>query len=271
MVTGGILRVGTGPVKVGHPAPTGFLAIGRAIGGTRAESEQILPGLRSEEVVSRVLQREIVERGLGPGSRLPTERELAEVTGLGRTVVRRALGLMEADGRLIRQVGRGTYLALDPASRIDATADFEASPIEIMTVRALFEPQLMPLAVMSATSADFAEMARCLQGGRTATDYLAWEAWDRALHGSLATATHNRFLIRIGAMIASARTQPSWGGLKYRNSTEERRELYRGDHRAIVTALVERDPVEAQTAMRHHLQRVRSHLLGDDQAIPFVG
>ncbi|EQD31462.1 GntR family transcriptional regulator, partial [mine drainage metagenome] len=52
---------------------------------------------------------------------------------------------------------------------------------------------------------------RCLDGGDTATDYLAWEAWDTALHRSLVMATHNGFLIRIGEMIAAARSQPVWG------------------------------------------------------------
>ena len=229
-------------------------------------------GLGAEGSVSEVVGRVISEQRLGPGARLPTERELAEMAGVGRTAVRRALGYMEAEGRVVRHVGRGTFVA--PAASPAPTAardDFETSPIEIMTVRALFEPGLMPLAVMSATSADFAEMERCLRGGDTAADYLEWEAWDTALHRSLVTATHNGFLIRIGEMIAAGRTQPVWGGLKYRSSTEERRELYRRDHRGIVNALIERDAASAQLAMRSHLHRVRAHVLGGDHAIQFAG
>ena len=211
------------------------------------------------------VEREIVESRLGPGGRLPTERQLALTAGVSRAAVRRALGLMEAQGRLVRQVGRGTYLAPgEEGSLLFPTQPFVTSPIEIMMVRGLFEPQLMGLVVMSATSADFSEMERCLRGGATASDYLSWEAWDKALHGSLAAATHNHFLIRIGEMIASARTQPGWGGLKLRNSTEERREIYRADHHAIVKSLVERDPAAAQQAMQLHLRRVRVHLLGDN-------
>ena len=178
---------------------------------------------------------------------------------------------MEAEGRLVRQVGRGTYLA--PVVDRDGPSqgqEFVTSPIEIMMVRALFKPQLMALAVMSATSADFAEMERCLRGGATASDYLEWEAWDKALHGSLVAATHNRFLIRIGGMIAAARTEPGSGGLKSRNFTEERREVYLADHRDIVQALVERDPSGAQGAMQLHLQRVRSHLLGENHHTQFA-
>ncbi|MHB8395194.1 MAG: FadR/GntR family transcriptional regulator [Candidatus Dormibacteria bacterium] len=226
----------------------------------------------SVEIVSDAIERAIAERGLGPGSRLPTERELVEITGVGRTAVRRALGYMEAEGRLVRQVGRGTFMK--PSSGYaprESDGGLETSPIEIMTVRALFEPEMLPLAVMAATGADFAEMERCLRGGDSASDYLEWEAWDTALHRSLVIATHNSFLIRIGEMIADARTQPVWGGLKHRNSTEERRELYRSDHRAVVKALTERDPAKAQMAMRSHLQHVRSHLLGSDPHGAFPG
>ncbi len=222
--------------------------------------------LGGEQVVSEVMARVISERSLGPGARLPTERALAEMAGVGRGVVRRALGFMEAEGRVVRHVGRGTFVAPAVPAEPAEGDDFETSPIEIMTVRALFEPGLMPVAAMAATGADFAEMERCLQGGDTASDYLEWEAWDTALHRSVVVATHNAFLIRIGEMIAAARTQPVWGGLKYRNSTEERRQLYRGDHRAIVRALTERDATAAQAAMQHHLQRVRSHLLGQGHA-----
>src|SRR5262249_23777231 len=48
--------------------------------------------------------------GRGPGSRLPTERQLAADLGASRTTVRRALAVLEADGYISREVGRGTFL-----------------------------------------------------------------------------------------------------------------------------------------------------------------
>lgn len=213
-------------------------------------------------VVTELIEREIGERGLGPGARLPTERELADKAGVGRAAVRRTLGSLEADGRIVRHVGRGTFLAPRASARAPVDGCVESSPLEIMAVRALLEPGLMRLAVMSATSADFAEIERCLRGGDGANDYREWEAWDTALHRSLAAATHNSFLVRIGEMIAAARTHPAWGSLKQRGSTEERRDQYRRDHRDIFRALRERDGGEAEAAMGRHLARVRTHLFG---------
>ena len=46
----------------------------------------------------------------GAGSRLPTERQLALDLGVTRSSVRHALALLEAQGRISREVGRGTFL-----------------------------------------------------------------------------------------------------------------------------------------------------------------
>ena len=52
--------------------------------------------------------------GLGPGSRLPTERKLAADMGATRTSIRQALAVLEAEGHISREVGRGTFLRRTP-------------------------------------------------------------------------------------------------------------------------------------------------------------
>jgi GntR family transcriptional regulator len=48
---------------------------------------------------------------LQPGDRLPGEHDLCRRFDVSRTVVRQALGELEAEGRLRRQKGRGTFVA----------------------------------------------------------------------------------------------------------------------------------------------------------------
>src|SRR5215469_10476050 len=64
---------------------------------------------RGLELAERIMTHAL-RTGLGPGGRLPTERQLAHDLGVTRSSVRYALSIMEADGHISREVGRGTYL-----------------------------------------------------------------------------------------------------------------------------------------------------------------
>src|SRR6266550_6255429 len=75
-----------------------------ATGGTPAIPAD--RGRRLAEVILASSRR----AGMGPGSRLPTERQLAADLGATRTTVRRALAVLEAEGHISREVGRGTFL-----------------------------------------------------------------------------------------------------------------------------------------------------------------
>jgi GntR family transcriptional regulator, uxu operon transcriptional repressor len=221
--------------------------------------------------------------GLGPGSRLPTERQLALDMGATRSSVRHALAVLQAEGRISREVGRGTFLrdvppnmpvgGFDGAGLIlaggtsppppDASGGF--APADVMTIRRLLEPLAMPLVVAWATAADFKEMDRCLDGGEQAGSYDEFETWDLALHRSIMAASHSPLLARLYAVIETARHGHFWGDLKRRSASRERRQIYQADHAELVAALRARDSERAVEAMRTHLGRVNSHLFGESQ------
>jgi DNA-binding FadR family transcriptional regulator len=215
--------------------------------------------------------------GARQGTRLPTERQLARDLGVSRAAIRHAMALLQAEGHVSREVGRGTFLrdvpdagAADPVqapSAPDAPAPEppaadDYSPADVMTVRRLFEPTAMSLVVAWATARDLDEMDRCLRGGERAADHDEFEVWDAALHRSIIAATRSPLLIRLYAEVERARHGQVWGDLKRRSATAARRDEYRQDHEEIVTALRQRDADRATAAMRDHLARVSRHLLG---------
>jgi GntR family transcriptional regulator, uxu operon transcriptional repressor len=232
--------------------------------------------------------------GLGPGSRLPTERQLAADLGATRTTVRRALAVLEAEGHISREVGRGTFLrdarwagagldgyggpdgdggAAGPVTGTAAVTDGQRArgpggsagfaPADVMAIRRMLEPSAMRLVVAWATAADFGEMDRCLAGGEQAASYDEFELWDLALHRCIVAASHSPLLVRLYAVIGEARRGQSWGDLKRRSASRERQRLYRADHAELVAALRARDADRAVEAMRTHLARVSSHLFGE--------
>ncbi len=218
------------------------------------------------------------QAGLRPGSRLPTERELAASLGAPRTSVRRALAVLESEGRISREVGRGTFLrdphraragggdGTDPGGGDGADAGpggMAFAPADVMAIRRMFEPSAMRLVVAWATAADFQEMDRCLAGGERAESFDQFEYWDLALHRCITAASHSPLLIRLYAVIDEARHGRYWGDLKRRSTTGERVLIYQADHRELVAALRARDPDRAVEAMRTHLARVASHLFDE--------
>lgn len=212
-------------------------------------------GRRGRELASAILAT-YVDGASPPGTRLPTERQLAGELGVTRAAIRLALSYLEAEGRVSREVGRGTFL------RPAADAADDVGPADVMTARDLFEPQVVRLAVVHATARDFAELDRCLRGGDAANSVGEWEEWDASFHRTLVIAAHNHLLLRMYASIEAARHGPLWGNLKQRNDSPDRRVVYRADHRRIVDALRVRDLEEALDATRTHLERVRANLLG---------
>ncbi len=238
-------------------------------------------GLRLAELILSSVR----ENGSAADARLPTERQLSADLGVTRSSIRHALGILEAQGRISREVGRGTFLRERPATAADghgpagaggsggqsrpfaparATGDF--APADVMTIRRLLEPPAMPLVVAWATASDLEEMGRCLAGGDRAETFEEFENWDLALHNCIMAASHSPLLIALYGVIEQARHGHIWGDLKRRSASAERRSDYQADHRAIVDALRARDSAAAVEAMRRHLARVQEHLNVTDPA-----
>ncbi len=214
---------------------------------------------RSQEIRGFLL--EAVAQGIvGPGGKLPTERELAARFGMPRNTVRKTLAQLEAEGAITRHVGRGTYLA--DTGGFPADSITHTSPAELMEARLRLEPAMAELIVINATPADFERMEICLDRAERGAGLDDFEVWDAALHQALAAATHNRFMIRVFDMATAVRHQTEWGKLKDRVVTPERRLKYQEEHRGIVAALKARDADRARAAILAHLQHARRNLFG---------
>jgi DNA-binding FadR family transcriptional regulator len=237
---------------------------------------------RAQRLAERILVA-ATQSGLLTGGRLPTERQLSIDLSVTRSAVRHALAILEAQGRISREVGRGTFLhdgdpGRGPRGSGLRTAGYprpgwtmsapaaDFAPADVMTIRRLLEPPAMSLVVSWATAADLQEMQRCLVGGDGAATFEEFEGWDLALHRCIMAASHSPLLIALYQAIEEARHGQVWGDLKRRSMTQQRRTLYQSDHHAIVAALSIRDSAQAVEAMRRHLARVQEHLNVTDPA-----
>jgi len=224
--------------------------------------------VKNDVTVERV-RSHLLDTSPTAGAKLPTERALAEQLGVSRNVIRRALSIMEIEGRVVRKVGSGTYL-VKPASAAPAgqetpsRAQVEArdvNPRQIVEARFAFEPNLAALAAMNCTTLDLDRLAECARRYHSADDFEAYEEADAGFHRTIATATHNPLLISAYERFMAADEQAEWGGIRQRFLTAERRVASRKEHDKILTAIRNRDSAAAFDAAREHLQHITSALL----------
>ncbi len=204
----------------------------------------------------RRIEALLADIGTQPGEQLPTERDLANRLELSRACVRRTLAEFEAEGRVIRHVGRGTFLVGSSAADMPQT-----SPADVMAVRRLIEPPVARLIVNAASQEDIAEIERCVERSESATSFIEFERWDGALHRAMVQATHSPLLLKIYAVIDEARTDPLWGVLKKRSYSADSRVSYEKDHREIMNAISCRDADAIEAVVLRHLDNVTARLL----------
>ena len=70
-----------------------------------------IPGGADKRQIVALIEAAIRDGRLPRGERLPTERAIAEASGLSRNTVRDALARLVDRGLIARQVGRGTFVA----------------------------------------------------------------------------------------------------------------------------------------------------------------
>lgn len=205
----------------------------------------------------------LAQRELPEGGRLPAERELCDLLGVSRGELRKALARLEADGELWRHVGKGTFLGLRPAVEAGGVSNVAArsNPREVMRARLLVEPMLAQEAALNATSADLAEMRRCIAASREAASWRQYENCDNRLHHAVAVASGNTVLRALFDQLNAIRRAVVWGRSRDACDCPPSDHHSFAEHDRLVAAISQRDAVAAARAMRRHLESVEARLL----------
>jgi GntR family transcriptional regulator, uxu operon transcriptional repressor len=202
------------------------------------------------------------------GQRLPSERELSEQFSIARNTVRRALTMLEAEQRLVRNMGRGAYVVESvgvaaPLSAVLAMPAIEPGPSDIMEIRLINEPAAAAIAAVRATQSDLDGLERAADLTVESDTLAERESADASFHLALFRATRNPMLIALAESINEVRRREEWVEGKRRILSAERVADFDRDHHDVVAALRERDPEAARAAMRRHIESLRKNLLGD--------
>ncbi len=200
------------------------------------------------------------------GGRLPSERALAEQFAVSRRELRRVLAKLESEGAVWRGVGQGTFRGQRPVVNPGGLEELRlrTSPLEVMEVRLVLEPEIARLAAIRATNADLDRLAVISKKLRHSADFETFTAWDSRFHREIAAATRQQLFVALYGTVDGLRTRLAWGKLHRRSRTDEWLDQARSEHDRIVAALADRDPNMAAEAMRDHLRAVYSVLTERD-------
>ena len=178
------------------PAPRSPAGTGDAAGSRGAYR----PGY--ERIAEQILEL-IARSQLRPGDRMPTENEIAAQLGTSRTVVREAIKILSALGRIKAQKGRGLYVADDDGMLGMRWGGFFL-PTDLDHIYMLFEfrrvqeSEASRLAATRATPTELRAIGAaadlCREGHATAQPEL-FRRGDDDFHQSIAAASHNPFLL----------------------------------------------------------------------------
>jgi GntR family transcriptional repressor for pyruvate dehydrogenase complex len=210
-----------------------------------------------QQIVSRLLDL-IQQRHLGPGDRLPAERELAASMGVSRSSLREALQALTVLGVTDMRHGTGTYVSsLEPDLLVRHLSFVlslsEHASDQLFEARKVVEPAMAALAARRIDDGTVDLLDACVARARAAIgDAEAFMAADIELHDAIRVSCENAVL---GRFMESIRAL----GLASRRRTGARRAVMEQsvkDHEAIVAALRARDPEAASAAMHRHIENV---------------
>jgi GntR family transcriptional repressor for pyruvate dehydrogenase complex len=173
--------------------------------------------LNSKEDLTHLLilrfQQMLSDGVLTPGTKLPSERELAAYFKVARSSLRQALKVLEILGVITQKVGDGSYLNRDASSVLAVPMKFlflldDTTIEELAELRLIMEPALAAKAADRANASDMVRLRQSITNMENSKgDQLKLVASDLQFHRAIFQASGNRLTGRIFHTIHRAMLQ----------------------------------------------------------------
>lgn len=214
----------------------------------------------TQQIVSSV--KESIMNGQFPvASKLPPEVKLCEMLCVSRSSVREALRVLQAEGYIKMEAGKGATVIDNQSHDYDTVrkwfSEFAPKLEDFTEVREALEPLCMKLAISKSTASELEELLRIhrefIEADKTHNVSLMAKD-DEQFHTQLAIMSHNAVLVKMNELLSTE----LW---KYRLmsiSAQKNGLKTAAEHQAICDALAEKDSDKALKAILTHLNAVRS-------------
>jgi GntR family transcriptional repressor for pyruvate dehydrogenase complex len=218
------------------------------------------PEMVAEQILSKIRSGE-----LAPGCRLPAQRDLAVMLGVGRSSVREAINALVVTGVLEAVHGKGTFVTQGSGGEIGLqklkAALGAGSLLELMEARELLECKTAALAAERADEAQIRglqEVIDRLSGGHA--DYAHFLSADLQFHFRLAEATDNRVICELTKLVLD-KVVTLHKDLRTGRLSEAYRHESVDTARRVLAAIEEGDSAKAAHWVAVHLNAIRHELM----------
>jgi DNA-binding FadR family transcriptional regulator len=210
----------------------------------------------SYQVVADVLRRRIALGVYFPGKPLPSERQLAEVLGVGRATIRTAVRALSDEGLVVTKRGRwGGTTVTENGRRLRTVErrDLRRDVRDVFEFRLLVEPAAAELAAKRGTTSARRQLLGLAD--EDPTSIAGYRAQDSRFHLGIAAMSGNQLVL---SSLETARADFfMWADAFY--DTEWNPDLPLAhqsvlQHRAIARSIVDAEPEVAKALMREHLE-----------------
>jgi GntR family transcriptional regulator, transcriptional repressor for pyruvate dehydrogenase complex len=221
--------------------------------------EPVQPPTTFEETVER-LGTAIRLGILGPGTRLPSERELAEQLGISRSTLRQAITTLVQSGHLmsVRGRGGGTFVVQEPPlAEGSPTGPVREDWREVLDLRAAIEVGTATLAADRASDDDFSRMRECVDRMAAASEFDDYRRADIRFHMAIAEASG---VPRLVGLVGEVEAEVS-ELIAHIAHPPEVLDHSNAEHARMIEALERHDATRAVRLLRRHLDGT-VHILG---------
>lgn len=215
----------------------------------------------AEQVADYIL-KDIVERDLEVGAKLPNEFELAERIGVGRGTIREAVKILVSRNIVEIRRGAGTYVSdrqgiVEDPLGLTFIKDKKHLAMDLLNVRLLLEPEIARMAAENATEEQKEGLVRqCDKVEDIIYQGVNHMEEDVRLHEMIAACSGNQVMEKLVPVInSSIAIFVDVTNGRLRQETIE-------THREIVDAIVAGDGDGARCAMHMHLLYNRRAITG---------
>ena len=221
--------------------------------------------VRLFESVIEAIKKMIAEDGFKPGDKFYSENILTQKLHVSRSSVREAVRMLEVTGQVNVKHGKGIFITDKMEREFEGFSGWlkhnEQSIQDHFEVRLIIDPKAAGVAALKADEGDIAKMEEVCSDFNTNSgigNTAGLIKCDEEFHLLLSKSTKNKTL----HFLMKTMTKSLPEGWISSLHIPGRAEKTVSEHREILQAIKDRDTVKAEKAMKSHLEKALSDILG---------